>query len=207
MAAFQKLQQFVEDLALGVHNFNEVGGHTLKVALTNTEPVATNTVLANITQISGTNGYTTGGTPGRSRCIWSIGGDLQAGAQRRDVHRLGGASARSAMWCSTTTPPTTRRPADRLVRLRHRVDHHRRQQLHRRFRRHEWRADDRLSYEPKRQLHQNPVAFRRHRRGDLLPGRRPGRLTLSPSSATPRSIRRNPSSAAQACCSTGQATF
>lgn len=62
MAAFQKFQQFVEDLALGVHNFNEVGGHSLKVALTNTEPVATNTVLANITQISGTNGYTTGGT-------------------------------------------------------------------------------------------------------------------------------------------------
>jgi hypothetical protein len=35
--------------------------HTFKAALTNTAPVATNTVLANITQISGTNGYTTGG--------------------------------------------------------------------------------------------------------------------------------------------------
>jgi len=35
--------------------------HTFKAALTNTAPIATNTVLANITQISGTNGYTTGG--------------------------------------------------------------------------------------------------------------------------------------------------
>lgn len=35
--------------------------HTFKVALTNTAPVATNTILANITQISAGNGYTTGG--------------------------------------------------------------------------------------------------------------------------------------------------
>lgn len=35
--------------------------HTFKVALTNTAPVATNTVLANITQIGTGNGYTTGG--------------------------------------------------------------------------------------------------------------------------------------------------
>ena len=35
--------------------------HTFKVALTNSAPVATNTVLANITQISAGNGYTTGG--------------------------------------------------------------------------------------------------------------------------------------------------
>jgi hypothetical protein len=35
--------------------------HTFKVALTNSAPIATNTVLANITQISGTFGYTTGG--------------------------------------------------------------------------------------------------------------------------------------------------
>jgi len=39
-----------------------MGSDTLKVALTNTAPSSSNTVLANITQISGTNGYTTGGT-------------------------------------------------------------------------------------------------------------------------------------------------
>lgn len=58
MAAFNKFQSFVEAVAEKVHN---LGSDTLKVALTNSAPVNTNTVLANITQISGTNGYTTGG--------------------------------------------------------------------------------------------------------------------------------------------------
>lgn len=59
MAAFNKFDSFVEALAEKVHN---LGADTLKVALTNSAPSASNTVLANITQISGTNGYTTGGT-------------------------------------------------------------------------------------------------------------------------------------------------
>jgi len=59
MAAYNKFQSFVELLAEKAHN---LGADVLKVALTNTAPVNTNTVLANITQISGTNGYTTGGT-------------------------------------------------------------------------------------------------------------------------------------------------
>lgn len=58
MATFNKFNAFVENLAEKVHN---LGSDTLKVALTNTAPVATNSVLADITQISGTNGYTTGG--------------------------------------------------------------------------------------------------------------------------------------------------
>lgn len=41
---------------------HNLGSDTLKVALTNSAPVNTNTVLANITQISNGNGYTTGGT-------------------------------------------------------------------------------------------------------------------------------------------------
>jgi len=60
MAAYNKFQDFSEQLALGVHKFDN--SMVYKVALTNTAPVATNTILANITQISGTNGYTTGGT-------------------------------------------------------------------------------------------------------------------------------------------------
>lgn len=59
MAAYQKFQSFVEALSEKVHN---LGSDTLKVALTNSAPVNTNTVLANITQISNGNGYTTGGT-------------------------------------------------------------------------------------------------------------------------------------------------
>ena len=57
MAAFNKFDVFVQDLGNGVHNF---GSHTLKAAFTNSAPVATNTVLANITQISTGGGYTGG---------------------------------------------------------------------------------------------------------------------------------------------------
>ena len=59
MAAYNKFQAFVEYLAEKTFN---LGTDVLKVALTNTVPVNTNTVLANITQIAGVNGYTTGGT-------------------------------------------------------------------------------------------------------------------------------------------------
>lgn len=59
MATFSKFNSFVEALAEKVHN---LGSDTLKVALTNSAPVNTNTVLANITQIANGNGYTTGGT-------------------------------------------------------------------------------------------------------------------------------------------------
>lgn len=52
MATFNKFNSFTEALAEKVHN---LGSDTLTVALTNTAPVATNTVLANITQISYTN--------------------------------------------------------------------------------------------------------------------------------------------------------
>jgi hypothetical protein len=60
MATFNKFNSFVEAVAEKVHN---LGSDVLKVALSNTPPVATNTVLANITQIANGNGYTTGGSP------------------------------------------------------------------------------------------------------------------------------------------------
>ena len=59
MATFNKFNQFVEDLAKKVHNLNS---DTLKVLLTNTAPVATNAVKADLTEISAGNGYTAGGT-------------------------------------------------------------------------------------------------------------------------------------------------
>ena len=58
MVAANKFQDFVDQLGLKKHELN---ADLLKVALTNTAPVATNTILANITQIAGTFGYTTGG--------------------------------------------------------------------------------------------------------------------------------------------------
>lgn len=52
MATFNKFNSFVEALAEKVHN---LGSDTLKIALTDTLPTASNTVLANITEISYSN--------------------------------------------------------------------------------------------------------------------------------------------------------
>jgi hypothetical protein len=52
MAAYNKFQIFVQDKAHKVHN---LGSDQLKIALTNVAPVATNTVLANLTEITYTN--------------------------------------------------------------------------------------------------------------------------------------------------------
>lgn len=59
MATYNKFQPFVENLAEKVFN---LGSDTLKVALTNTAPNATDNQLSQITQIANGNGYTTGGT-------------------------------------------------------------------------------------------------------------------------------------------------
>lgn len=58
MAAFNKFNAFVADVANKVHN---LGSDTLKIMLTNTAPVATNSVKADITEIAAGNGYTAGG--------------------------------------------------------------------------------------------------------------------------------------------------
>ena len=58
MAAFNKFNCFVGDVGLQLHNLNT---DTLKVMLTNTTPVATNTIKTNLTEISAGNGYTAGG--------------------------------------------------------------------------------------------------------------------------------------------------
>lgn len=58
MATFNKFNSFVELLAEKAHN---LGSDTLKILLTNSAPVATNTVKANLTEISTGNGYSAGG--------------------------------------------------------------------------------------------------------------------------------------------------
>lgn len=59
MATYNKFNAFVENVAEKVHN---LGTDTLKVMLTLTAPVATNSVKADLTEISAGNGYTAGGT-------------------------------------------------------------------------------------------------------------------------------------------------
>lgn len=59
MAAYNKFNQFVGDLATKVHNLNS---DTLKIMLTDTAPVATNTIKSNLSEIAAGNGYAAGGT-------------------------------------------------------------------------------------------------------------------------------------------------
>jgi hypothetical protein len=59
MAVFNKFYSTVEALAEKKHDF---GADTLKVMLTNSAPVNTNTVKADLTEISSGNGYTAGGS-------------------------------------------------------------------------------------------------------------------------------------------------
>lgn len=58
MATPTKFNSFVEALAEKQH---DLGADTLKVMLTNTAPVATNTQKSNLTEIGAGNGYTAGG--------------------------------------------------------------------------------------------------------------------------------------------------
>ena len=58
MASFQKFNAFVADVANKVHN---LGADTLKILLTDTAPVATNSIKANLTEITTGNGYAAGG--------------------------------------------------------------------------------------------------------------------------------------------------
>lgn len=58
MATYQKYNCFVEDVAEKKHN---LASDVLKVALTNTAPLATHAVLADIGEIVAGNGYTAGG--------------------------------------------------------------------------------------------------------------------------------------------------
>ena len=58
MATVTLFDCFVEDAAEGKHN---LATNTLKVALTNTAPLAANAAFADITEIAAGNGYTAGG--------------------------------------------------------------------------------------------------------------------------------------------------
>jgi hypothetical protein len=61
MVAFNKFNVFQQDLLLGSHRL-AAAGDIVKACLTNSLPLATNTVKANITEITAQNGYPAGGT-------------------------------------------------------------------------------------------------------------------------------------------------
>lgn len=82
MATFNKFNSFVEALAEKVHN---LGSDTLTVALTNSAPLATNTQLSNITQISYTN-IQNGTTTGRN--LAGVTSSQTSGTYRLDANDL-----------------------------------------------------------------------------------------------------------------------
>ena len=57
MATYNKIQDYAEQVNKGVHIWSS---HTFKAALSNSATVGTNTVLADLTQISTAGGYTAG---------------------------------------------------------------------------------------------------------------------------------------------------
>jgi hypothetical protein len=59
MAIYNHFHSFSEAVAEKKHN---LGSDTLKIMLTNTAPVATNAVKADLTEIAAGNGYVAGGT-------------------------------------------------------------------------------------------------------------------------------------------------
>jgi hypothetical protein len=62
MAAYNKFNAFVEHLCDKVHDlFGTAAADLLKILLSNTAPVATNSVKADLVEITAGNGYTAGG--------------------------------------------------------------------------------------------------------------------------------------------------
>lgn len=58
MATYNKINDYTEQLNKAKHDWS---AHTFKALLTNTAPVATNTVKADLTEITAANGYSAGG--------------------------------------------------------------------------------------------------------------------------------------------------
>jgi hypothetical protein len=112
MATYVKYQQFIEDFANKVHDL--VGTNdTLKIMLSNTAPnVATHAVRADATEISGGNGYTSGGVDIDNDGSES-GGTLTVTAVDKTITASGGTIGpfRYAI-CYNDTPTS---PADPLI--------------------------------------------------------------------------------------------
>lgn len=116
MAAFNKIQDFVEQLGLARHNLNT---HTLKVALVRSDaaagagsaPQATDTVLADVVQPTGT-GYTAGGID--SLNTWAESGGTATLTATKAVWTAGAADWQSFRYVLMYNDDTTT-PTDQLI--------------------------------------------------------------------------------------------
>lgn len=85
-SAYNKFNVFAKDVLNAVHNFST---HVFKVMLTNTAPVATNSIKADITEIAAANGYTAGG-PVVTMTISIAGGTAKVTAASVTITAAGG---------------------------------------------------------------------------------------------------------------------
>lgn len=114
MAAFNKYNDFVDQLGRGVHNF---GSHTLKLAFTNTAPNAsTHTVLADISQLSTGGGYTGGAGGGLTldSVSWSESSGTGTLSAADEVFTASGGSVGPFRYVVLYNDSTTS-PADALI--------------------------------------------------------------------------------------------
>ena len=110
MASYTKFNQFVEDIVEGVHNLTT---GSLKVLLTLTAPVATNSVKAYLTEISAGNGYTAGGTAATVTTSAQSSGTYTLAANQVVFTASGGAIANFRYVVLYNDTPSS--PADPLI--------------------------------------------------------------------------------------------
>jgi hypothetical protein len=110
MASFNKFNAFVEYLAEGVMNLQ---GDTLKIALTNTAPVAGNSLRADLTEISNGNGYTTGGVAATVSSSGQSSGTYKLVLSDVTITAAGGSIGPFRYFVLVDDTPTS--PADPLV--------------------------------------------------------------------------------------------
>lgn len=110
MADYNKFNQFFADLANGVHN---LGADTLKVMLTNSAPLATNTVKANLTEISAGNGYSAGGATVTINSSTQTGGNYTLDGDDVVITAAGGSIGPFRYAVLYNDTPTS--PADPLI--------------------------------------------------------------------------------------------
>lgn len=88
MAAFNKFQQFVEDVLNGYHDFSTV---TVRMALSNTAPNAsTDEELGDITELADGGGYTAGGYALTGLTLSRTGGVAKVDASDLTIEATGG---------------------------------------------------------------------------------------------------------------------
>lgn len=111
MASYVKFQDFVEQILKGTHDFS---ADSLKVTLSNTAPdVAANAVLADITEIAASGGFTAGGYDLDSETLSEASGTAKLVVADETITASGGAIGPFRYIIIYNDTPTS--PADPLI--------------------------------------------------------------------------------------------